>query len=444
MIPEAYVPDLNVRLSLYRRVAELADRAELDAFAAELVDRFGPMPQAAENLLDTVAIKQLCRQAGIERLDAGPRGAVVTFRDNQFARVDQLMGWVMKQAGTVKIRPDQKLVYTRSGWEDPVKRMKGATKLGQDTGDARRLNVDEGSGGCPEAGVRARSYACRGNPAGGPLASAAFRDTGFLAGCEVVRLDRRRRLLRAERLSHRHASTDASRAGQHDEPGALLRAAFATHHAGLFHRPGALCASAADTRTRRDRTALALRVVHDEFDLSAGAFSHAWSLCVEEHFYLVFPLVVLLLRNARASTVAWTVAAILLGGMAVRFTLWKAVIAPQVEAEALDGLFSSYLQAIYYPTYCRVDGLVCGVAVAALRVFHAEAWARYGNPRVTLPLGMALVTGAIALAAEPGTLGAARWQPVLSLAGAVAFYPLFSLGSALLPQRPDRRRAEIA
>ncbi|GIL38495.1 transcription-repair coupling factor [Roseiterribacter gracilis] len=132
MIPEKYVPDLNVRLSLYRRIAELADRAELDAFAAELVDRFGPMPQEAENLLDTVAIKQLCRQAGIERLDAGPRGAVVTFRDNQFARVDQLMGWVMKQAGTVKIRPDQKLVYTRSGWEDPIKRMKGVTKLGQD------------------------------------------------------------------------------------------------------------------------------------------------------------------------------------------------------------------------------------------------------------------------------------------------------------------------
>ena len=66
--------------------------------------------------------------AGVEKFDVGPRGAVLTFRNNSFAHVDRLMAWVMKQAGTVKIRPDQRLVYTRA-WEDGAKRLKGARNL---------------------------------------------------------------------------------------------------------------------------------------------------------------------------------------------------------------------------------------------------------------------------------------------------------------------------
>ncbi len=128
LIPETYVSELNVRLNLYRRLAELSTRAELDAFAAELIDRFGPLPAEAENLLDTARIKQLCRSAGIEKFDVGPRGAVVAFRGNEFAHVDRLMAWIMKQAGTVKIRPDQRLVYTRA-WDEPPNRLKGARDL---------------------------------------------------------------------------------------------------------------------------------------------------------------------------------------------------------------------------------------------------------------------------------------------------------------------------
>jgi transcription-repair coupling factor (superfamily II helicase) len=128
LIPDAYVPELNVRLNLYRRLAELRTRAELDGFGAELIDRFGPLPPEVGNLLDTVVIKQLCRAAGVEKFDVGPKGAVLTFRNNSFARVDQLMAWVMKQAGTVKIRPDQKLVYTRA-WDQPDRRLKGARTL---------------------------------------------------------------------------------------------------------------------------------------------------------------------------------------------------------------------------------------------------------------------------------------------------------------------------
>jgi transcription-repair coupling factor (superfamily II helicase) len=128
LIPDSYVSELNVRLNLYRRLAELSGRAELDAFAAELIDRFGPLPPEVENLLDTVVIKQLCRAAGVEKFDVGTKGAVLTFHNNSFVHVDQLMAWVMKQAGTVKIRPDQKLVYSRA-WEQPERRLKGARTL---------------------------------------------------------------------------------------------------------------------------------------------------------------------------------------------------------------------------------------------------------------------------------------------------------------------------
>ncbi len=108
--------------------AELRTRAELDAFGAELIDRFGPLPPEVNNLLDTVVIKQLCRSAGVEKFDVGPKGAVLAFRNNSFVHVDQLMAWVMKQAGTVKIRPDQKLVYSRA-WDEPARRLKGARTL---------------------------------------------------------------------------------------------------------------------------------------------------------------------------------------------------------------------------------------------------------------------------------------------------------------------------
>ena len=128
LIPEVYVSELNVRLNLYRRLAELRTREELDAFGAELIDRFGPLPPEVENLLDTVVIKQLCRAAGVEKFDVGSKGAMITFRNNHFNNVDQLMAWVMKQAGTVKIRPDQKLIYSRA-WEQPEKRLKGARGL---------------------------------------------------------------------------------------------------------------------------------------------------------------------------------------------------------------------------------------------------------------------------------------------------------------------------
>lgn len=94
LIPDAYVPDLPVRLGLYRRISALASDAELEAMEAELVDRFGSVPDEVKNLLNIVDLKRLCRQAGVERVEAGPKGMVLQFRNNSFAnRRGWCSGW---------------------------------------------------------------------------------------------------------------------------------------------------------------------------------------------------------------------------------------------------------------------------------------------------------------------------------------------------------------
>lgn len=128
LIPEAYVTDLNVRLGLYRRLADGAGQEDIESIAAEMVDRFGPLPVEVENLLQTVEIKQLCRKSGIAKLDAGAKGAVIGFYQDQFARPDLLINWIGQQAGTVKVRPDQKLVLMRA-WDSLSIRLEGVKKV---------------------------------------------------------------------------------------------------------------------------------------------------------------------------------------------------------------------------------------------------------------------------------------------------------------------------
>ncbi len=131
LIPESYVPDLNLRLSLYRRISALEDREQSEAFAAELIDRFGPVPEELENLLRIVAIKRLCREAGVEKLDAGPKGAVVAFREARVADPAGLVGYIQAQAGTARLRPDHRLVLSRN-WDTDRARIAGAERLVRD------------------------------------------------------------------------------------------------------------------------------------------------------------------------------------------------------------------------------------------------------------------------------------------------------------------------
>ncbi|WP_422366978.1 transcription-repair coupling factor [Pelagibius sp.] len=124
LIPETYVTDLNLRLGFYRRLSTLVDRAEIDSFAAELVDRFGPLPVEVENLLQIMAIKQLCRDAGVARLDAGPKGATVAFHNDSFSNPAGLITFIQQQAGEVKLRPDHTMVYRRA-WDSDAARVRG-------------------------------------------------------------------------------------------------------------------------------------------------------------------------------------------------------------------------------------------------------------------------------------------------------------------------------
>jgi transcription-repair coupling factor (superfamily II helicase) len=113
LIPEDYVADLPVRLGLYRRIGQLATDAESEALAAELVDRFGPLPEAVENLLATVSLKRACRAVGVEKLEAGPKGMVVGFRANKFGNPGGLIAWLATRGGTIRLRPDHRLVVAR-------------------------------------------------------------------------------------------------------------------------------------------------------------------------------------------------------------------------------------------------------------------------------------------------------------------------------------------
>jgi transcription-repair coupling factor (superfamily II helicase) len=109
LIPESYVEDLPLRLSLYRRAASLATLPEIEGFAAELVDRFGAMPIEVEHLIATLSIKLLCKNAGIARLDAGPKGVVLAFRNNRFANPPALLDHIAKHGIRIKLRADQTL-----------------------------------------------------------------------------------------------------------------------------------------------------------------------------------------------------------------------------------------------------------------------------------------------------------------------------------------------
>jgi transcription-repair coupling factor (superfamily II helicase) len=113
LIPETYVQELPVRLGLYRRIGAVATEAEIEAMAAELSDRFGTIPAEVENLLQVVALKLKCRAAGVEKVDAGPKGVVVAFHKNRFANPAGLVQWVQSQKGLVTLRPDHKVALLR-------------------------------------------------------------------------------------------------------------------------------------------------------------------------------------------------------------------------------------------------------------------------------------------------------------------------------------------
>ena len=128
LIPENYVPDLDARMALYRRLSDVETRAEVDGFGAELIDRFGKLPEEVEFLLKIVEIKGMCRAANVEKIEAGPKGIVLSFRDNTFANPAALVEIINDERGKAKLRPDHKLVFKRD-WDTPEERLAGTYVL---------------------------------------------------------------------------------------------------------------------------------------------------------------------------------------------------------------------------------------------------------------------------------------------------------------------------
>jgi transcription-repair coupling factor (superfamily II helicase) len=93
-----------------------------------LADRFGPLPQEVRHLLDIVAIKSLSRRANVEKVEAGPKGAVLAFRDNTFAEPEALIGFIREQGSAARVRPDMKVVFFDE-WERPEQRLKGTAAI---------------------------------------------------------------------------------------------------------------------------------------------------------------------------------------------------------------------------------------------------------------------------------------------------------------------------
>ena len=128
MIPEDYVPDLAVRMALYRRLNDAADKAEIEALAAEMIDRFGDLPAATANLVRLIEIKHQAIEANIAKIDVGAQGTLVTFHQDDFPDPAGLLAYVDRLKGTAKLRPDMKLVISRA-WGSPESRLNGLFQL---------------------------------------------------------------------------------------------------------------------------------------------------------------------------------------------------------------------------------------------------------------------------------------------------------------------------
>ena len=130
LIPDTYIPDLDVRLGLYRRLSDLTTKVELEGFAAELIDRFGTLPREVNTLVLVVRIKAMCKKAGIAKLDAGPKGATIQFHNDKFASPSGLVDFINDQKGKAKVK-DNKIVVMRD-WAKERDKIQGAFNIARD------------------------------------------------------------------------------------------------------------------------------------------------------------------------------------------------------------------------------------------------------------------------------------------------------------------------
>jgi transcription-repair coupling factor (superfamily II helicase) len=118
LIPDYYVEDLDLRMGLYKRAANLKTEDDIDAFRIEITDRFGKPPQEVLQLLEVIKLKILCRQARVEKIDVGPKAIVIQFHESAKINTEKLLAYVAKNQKRIKIRPDNKLVFAKDEQEN--------------------------------------------------------------------------------------------------------------------------------------------------------------------------------------------------------------------------------------------------------------------------------------------------------------------------------------
>jgi transcription-repair coupling factor (superfamily II helicase) len=123
LIPGEYISDIELRLGMYRRLAGAENNDELESLAAEMIDRFGKPPTEVSNLFEIMKVKQQCLQAGINKIDAGPKGIVVSFHNNTFKNPEALINFIARNPLKTKLRSDMKLVFM-SEFDNPLERVR--------------------------------------------------------------------------------------------------------------------------------------------------------------------------------------------------------------------------------------------------------------------------------------------------------------------------------
>ena len=127
-------------------------------------------------------------------------------------------------------------------------------------------------------------------------------------------------------------------------------------------------------------------------DMYRNTFSHAWSLCVEEHFYLLLPILLGLIFSRKKTNMAiYFFIAVAVSGVIIRYILWDTFVAPAFGRTRI----MVALRHIYYPTYCRLDGLLVGVAIACIfnyRPAMKENLTKYGNWILALSILLLIAT----------------------------------------------------
>lgn len=146
---------------------------------------------------------------------------------------------------------------------------------------------------------------------------------------------------------------------------------------------------------------------------TTGTFSHAWSLCIEEQFYLLLPLIMSFLNIGRKSV--WLIIFLFLAGFAIRYYCYHYQVVPFMQT---DDSWVAWYRSIYYPIYCRLDGLLVGVSIAGLFQFWPkikDRLTKHGN--LTFAIGMSLLAAAYFLVRDQMTFNATIFGfPLIALA----------------------------